>query len=84
VAADEPRKKLKRQMKRNDRRRGTTGKEEEMQTTRTTGRDMTTKKIEEKERTCPNLKWVVSSSLIKTCPLNIHVLINKWIRCGRG
>jgi hypothetical protein len=45
VAADEE--KLKRQMKRNDRRRGRTGKEEEMQTTRTTGRDMTTKKIEE-------------------------------------
>jgi hypothetical protein len=35
VAADEEK------MKRNDRQRGTTGKEEKMQTTRTTGRDMT-------------------------------------------
>jgi hypothetical protein len=49
------RKKLKRQMKRNDRGRGTTGKEEEMQTTRTTGRDMTTKKIEERKGHVPIL-----------------------------
>jgi hypothetical protein len=49
------RKKLKREMKRNDRGRGTTGEEEEKQTTRRTGRDMTTRKTEERKGHVPIL-----------------------------